>query len=222
MKVKLVQVKLVEELYPRRGLDMVHVSHLQEAIRAGETLPPIVVNEDMVLLDGAHRREALLREFGPDAEHEVQVVQARGVEALAYAARINARHGLRLSAADQALVAARLLEAGLPEIEVASVLGISVVRLQNLQLRVRRSGERLEVVKRPLVGKGASSELNARVNGADYPVRIAKLLTMYLREGIYPWDEDSRRALEELWKEISLCLYPTPSSATGSAMEVVP
>ncbi len=208
--IKINKVHLVEELYPRHRLDWVHVGHLADALRAGAQVPPIEVTDKGVLVDGAHRLEAYRRVYGGEHEVEVRVLRFKSdAELLEHAARANSRHGLRLSAQDQARTAYMLLEAGLKPERVAQALSITRERLEGLVERVRViSGpvQRVVVLKRPLAqalggtdGVGlipAQIEANEMVSGSS-PVGLARQLLAHLRANTYPTDTE---ALEVLWK----------------------
>ena len=72
---KMQAAQLVEDfsLYQRSQVDGSHVQRLSEALLAGETLPPIILDESGRIIDGFHRRRAVMRAYGDEAEIEVEV-----------------------------------------------------------------------------------------------------------------------------------------------------
>ena len=93
---------LDRELSPRERLGSNHVRQLAEALRAGATFPPIVVQRGTSrVVDGFHRVEAHRRVYGREAL--VEVVEKEYVddgELFLDAVRLNAAHGSRLAPYD--------------------------------------------------------------------------------------------------------------------------
>lgn len=130
---------LVEDLsfYPRNQLDDQYVRELADALLAGVTLPPLVVERGSGrIIDGFHRRRAALRAF--DADAEVAVIerlyadeQTLWLEVM----RLNAHHGRRLSRYDMARCLLRSKELGLDPEVVAQTLQVTVARLADIEAR---------------------------------------------------------------------------------------
>ena len=94
---------LDRDLSPRTRLSSNHVRQLAEAIKAGATLPPIVVEKETSrVVDGFHRVEAHRRVYGREAlvEAEERYYADEG-ELFLDAVRLNAAHGSRLASYDQ-------------------------------------------------------------------------------------------------------------------------
>jgi hypothetical protein len=127
-------------LYPRTVTDEAHAARLAEALRAGETLPPVVAEQKTRrVVDGFHRIRAYLRAIGDEATCQVEWRDyASDVDLFLDAAKLNARHGLRISRLDEAhcmAVAARL---GVKDTELAAVLALTAEKYE--QLRASRFG----------------------------------------------------------------------------------
>ncbi len=108
-----VALKLDFDLYPRNQVDDQHVGRLAEALRSGETLPPITVQEKtLMVVDGFHRIRACERVYGADAKIEAELWSYKdNAEFFVHATRLNATHGEKLSTYDKAhclVVAERL------------------------------------------------------------------------------------------------------------------
>lgn len=132
-KIKVVQ--LIEDfgLYPRSQVDGSHVQKLAEALMAGETLPPIVVDESGRIIDGFHRRRAVLRVHGDSAEIEVEIRQyANNKERYLDALRLNARHGKGINGAELTGAILKAEQFKLEPAVVASALGIRTERVKKI------------------------------------------------------------------------------------------
>jgi hypothetical protein len=116
-------------------LDDAHTARLTEALRAGETFPPVIAeHRSRRLVDGFHRSRAYLRAFGDEATCTVDWRDYADDRALFKdAGRLNVRHGLRISRIDEAhcmAVAARL---GIPDAEMAEVLALTQQKYDELR-----------------------------------------------------------------------------------------
>lgn len=94
---------LDRELSPKDRLGSNLVKQFAEALRAGATLPPIVVERATSrVVDGFHRVEAHRRVYGREAVIEVvEKDYANEGEMFVDAMRLNSAHGSRLTAYDQ-------------------------------------------------------------------------------------------------------------------------
>jgi hypothetical protein len=132
-------------LYPRFEVDPQHVHYIREAIRAGVTLPPVIaIEKDLRIVDGVHRTNAYLKEFGP--EHPIDVVlKSYKTDALAFqdAIRLNAGHGRALTRYDRVHSILRAEELGLSVDETAAAMGMTVKSLGELR------ADRIGVLRAP-------------------------------------------------------------------------
>lgn len=63
----LASLVLDETLHPRHAISNYNIAQLTEALRAGEILPPVLIdNKSGKVIDGFHRIHAFERVFGPD------------------------------------------------------------------------------------------------------------------------------------------------------------
>lgn len=92
MRVRIKEIVVRREINPRFELDPDYIEELQGQ---GTHWPALVVNRELILIDGFHRLEAARRRG--DEEIEVEVRDAEGDESLALAARLNTIHGKRLT-----------------------------------------------------------------------------------------------------------------------------
>jgi transposase-like protein len=94
-KVNIIDLEFNPGWYPRDGVDAAHVDALREAIRAGIQLPPILVDNDLRIVDGVHRATAYLNENVEQVD--AIVVNGSEEELWLRAASANISHGLPLS-----------------------------------------------------------------------------------------------------------------------------
>ncbi|GIV17997.1 MAG: hypothetical protein KatS3mg022_3432 [Armatimonadota bacterium] len=134
------QLILDERIYPRAGgIDRVHVYHLQLAIRAGENLPPILVSDTGILVDGAHRREAFIAEFGPEAEIPAVIKHYEDERSMVEeAVRANIKHGKALTSQDLVHAAQLLRPYGVDVPHLARLFGRPLEYTQRLLVREAR------------------------------------------------------------------------------------
>ena len=177
---------LDREFSPRARLGSNHVRQLAEAIRAGATLPPIVVErETSRVVDGFHRVEAHRRVHGREALVEAyERDYANEGEMFLDAVRLNAAHGSRLASYDQlrcVSIAERL------SIDPSQVAGALSVRPSYVgELSARRTGTELSTsapipLKRTIEhmrGRPLTSEqieVNAKLGGQSQAFYLGQL-----------------------------------------------
>ena len=120
-------------VFPRHVVDAQNVRYIMEAMRAGASMPAVIVEEKTLrVVDGFHRVKAALR-LDVQAVMSVDLRQYGSDEALMLeAARLNAAHGNRLNVWDQTLCVAKLEAAGIPRADVAQALGLTLARVEHL------------------------------------------------------------------------------------------
>jgi hypothetical protein len=125
-------------LYPRNSVDDAHVSDLTQAVRAGATLPPVIADrKSLRIVDGMHRRRAIIRVHGDEASHLVELRDYEDDAALFLdAVQLNAEHGRKLDRHDQVRIVLRLRELRVEDRVIAASLHLPEERVQVLALRV--------------------------------------------------------------------------------------
>jgi hypothetical protein len=182
---------LDESIYPRSGIGEQRIGRLADALRAGVTLPALIVDTNgRRLIDGVHRSRAYLRVFGAEAETLVEWRTYPGdqkeADAAAFteAANLNAGHGEPLSSYDLAhcLDVARRLS--IPDDELPAVLSLTIAKVQ--QIRAERfatgpTGEQvlLKRSSRHLAGKGLTAKQvagNTQSSGMEVVFHINQVI----------------------------------------------
>lgn len=125
------------DLYPRADVDAANVRRLRDAIRAGASLPPVLVEKDSYrVVDGFHRVKAWRKAKGEDAPIPASLREYNSeADLLLDALHHNADHGKQLSPYDHARALTLAEEHGLSVDDVASALEIPTAKLEELKTR---------------------------------------------------------------------------------------
>ena len=195
MKVKTValsDIQLVDELYPRQKVDYLYVVRLQDAVRAGVTLPPLRCDQHLRLIDGRHRYEAYRKLGVEKVEVVIEPVQSEA-EFFQKAVEANITHGRMFSPYDLTSIALRLHEDfhyDLPTI--AQLLRMPTERLENwLQRRVAVSADLYKVpLKYPFLHYGGQpitpevEQINQRSRGMRWLQALGELRRQLMDEAL--------------------------------------
>lgn len=124
-RMKLIDITLDRQLFPREELDQEAVARYRDAYELGEQLPPLIVQQGTgILLDGWHRHNALTEIGADDVEIEAHVVPD-DVPLLLYAAGLSSRHGVVLSNKAKREVAKRVYSVAATPVEaIAAQLAV--------------------------------------------------------------------------------------------------
>lgn len=209
---------LVEDftLYPRGTVSDGHVRDLRRALEAGSTLPLMVVEaETLRVVDGFHRRRALVQQLGADGTVSVELRSYDSeLELFRDAAALNATHGQPLDRDDQVRVAVKLRELGADDALIAVTLQVTEARIEELlvNLTARTSGGERVALKsslRHLAGQTLTSrqeEGQPRVTGTA-TLRLVRDLRDRLRFNLMDLDSPRvRESLAALVEEIDAAL----------------
>jgi len=94
-----------DEIYPRSNIDKNTVEQYRQAI---DKLPPIIVNKNMLLIDGAHRIEAHRNE--DIAFIDAEIVDIPDKDVYAEAVKLNVSHGKQLTPKEKKNVGLKLYD----------------------------------------------------------------------------------------------------------------
>jgi hypothetical protein len=199
--VRCAELVLDFEVYPRASIDSQRIGELAEAIRAGEMLPPVIVDRKTKrVVDGFHRIKALVRLHHSDAK--VGVIwrdYASDWELLKDAAQINVRHGKPLDSLSRDRVILQAERFKVDRVEVARVLAIRAQTVDHvLQSRVAMANGELVRLKHGLAhlsGSELSSkqiEANRRSDGYTATYHVHQVL-LRLEVGAFKADREETR-----------------------------
>lgn len=199
VKMKLSEIVLDFELYPRTQVDSTQVRHLKDAIEAGENLPPMIIDgKSKRGVDGFHRHKAYMSVLGPDAEIEVELRSYKNdAELFSDAMQLNARHGNTLSPYDRVRCINRAEALGLTIDQVSGVLGLTVTRVE--EIRLGRSaissdgvGITLKATARHLKGKKVTKkqiEANKKAGGMNAAFYVNQVINL-IEGDLIDWEQD--------------------------------
>jgi len=120
MKVKIEDIKFVKELYPRFELDNYTVNQYRQSI---DSLPPILISKNYVLVDGYHRLVA--HRIEGLAEIEVEFFDSEDeAEIFLEAIRRNSIHGKQLSIEEKKRLAPILFKKGISIEKIINILAV--------------------------------------------------------------------------------------------------
>ena len=140
--VKVGELVLDFNLYPRHQVDSTNVKLLATALEAGAEFPRIIVEgKSLRVVDGFHRDKAYFRAFGPDHEIEVECrTYGSDAEMFLDCVELNAAHGKQLSPFDRARILIRADEFRITVDQLAGALHLTVDRAKDLMVRKTAMG----------------------------------------------------------------------------------
>jgi len=106
MKKKISEIEIRMDLYPRLEVDNKKVQEYSENI---ENLPPIVINQKNILIDGLHRIKAHKQAGEKEIEVTIETTTSEN-ELYLRTIELNATHGLQLSYSDKRSIAIKLYD----------------------------------------------------------------------------------------------------------------
>lgn len=192
------------ELYPRGAVSSHNITKMRESIRAGVRLDPVIADRNTrIIVDGFHRRRAVLAELGADADIEVVFKDYDGRNAiLAEAIKINDRHGMRLTEQERVQCAVRCEELGFSHEEIAGILHVTVGTISNWMVskighyKISASQGRKVALKpalRHLAGfelTREQAEANTHVAG-NHLAFMAKQVRILVESGSVDWENEA-------------------------------
>jgi hypothetical protein len=187
---------LDHQLYPRCRINDAYVTELAEALQAGATFPPLLVDKKTrKIIDGAHRFLAYQRVYGDSAQVPVNWANCNSeADFIRLAIEANTKHGMRLERVDQRRCVHLLSTYNYPVAEIAMLLALPVQRVELLKAQVAVAPQRTPQVipgtayvplKRSVVhlaGQKLSQQQLAGLQSA--PGTSYRLLIQQLTEGI--------------------------------------
>lgn len=144
---KISDIKINDEIYPRESFDTETVKRYREAMAAGAKFPPLVITSDNHLLDGRHRLEA----YKLVGKTEVEVKIENPDDPATRAVELNLQHGKPLSRFEMRELA-RKWYGTRPVTNIADILGVTRQTVQNWvsDLAAEREEAREEIREKAL------------------------------------------------------------------------
>lgn len=189
---KVSELLLDYELYPRERIEPFNVTQMLEALRAGRELPPVVIDrKSQRVVDGFHRVRAYQKLYGLDAEIPVELKDYKDdAQMFADAVRLNANHGRQLSTYDRARCIAKAESLKLEPAVISSILNMTLERITDMK------AERFATYKmEPRVLKRTTAHLAGREltdDEAEYNVKAGGMhQTFYINQVIAMLEADT-------------------------------
>jgi len=213
-------VELVRDwdLWPRfdaAGLDGTNVRQMKEFLRAGGSLPAIIVDRiSKRLIDGFHRVAALMAVYGDTVEVEVELRDYKNEkEMFVDAIRLNVSQGLKLSQKDKAHAIVKGLKKKISNKALALVLGMRPEVYADFKKKRTATTEDNETLAlshgaSELAGKmlTKAQEKYARSASGILPIVHGRILLNALRANCMPLSEEDVVILGELRDAIDVAL----------------
>lgn len=134
--VKIGELIVDENIYPRHKISEHNVRQLKEAFKSGASLPAILVDgKTKKIVDGWHRVEAAKALGHTEIEAEIRNYDSMR-EMLMDAVQSNAIHGYRLTIWDQVRSIIKLQEFGASREQILKVLSITPDKMEKLEERI--------------------------------------------------------------------------------------
>ena len=216
--IKAIELVIDWNLWPRQSaqkLDSTNLARMKAALRAGFTMPPILVNKkDNRVVDGFHRVRAILDVFGDDGKVEVIYKDyANDAEMFLEAGATNHHQGLPMSPKDRAHFISKCRKLKIPWPAIAEALSSDAEALKEFvkkRTAKTESGETIPLAAgaMALAGKTLTpvQEHYARTaNGCLPEMYISMLLNALRGDGVVLTDKTLAR-LQELYTEIGVIL----------------
>ena len=216
MKMKLANVILDYNLYPRGSVNKTQVARLIEAMDAGVELPPIVICKDSKrCVDGFHRHTAYRRHSGDDVMIDVIAKKYKtDAELFADSMRYNAQHGEPLTPYDRTHCLIRAESLGITREQVASALGITIDKIG--KLHTQRVGQlKTNGRARPFALKGSirhmqgkpltalQAETNAHLSGMPAQFHALQLIMLIDSDLLDVANEKLMESLQKLYGKLA-------------------
>lgn len=212
-KMKVSELVLDFDLYPRASIDTHHAAEMSHAVAAGSVLPPIVIDKKSKrIVDGFHRQRVYSRLYGED--FEVDVVEKsykNDGELFLDAIRYNAIHGLRMDTSDKTKCILRAKELRVDSDLLATALCIDPKRIGELTAtRTATSSGGLSVALKRTVQHMAGRKLNkaqveanTKLSGMQQVFYVNQLITLIESGMLDTSNEDLMTRLQKLGELIA-------------------
>lgn len=196
--VKLDEVLLDEELYPRRKESWVTAYGYSQAMKAGSKFPPIVVANHKgkkYLIDGWHRMQAYRKNGVEYADAEVFKAKDR-TEMYIEAVRRNATHGRPFTFQERVGIIDKLGKMNVSNETISKIVGIQIEKMESIKIeRITNTVTgKTVILKSPMkhfsghVIQNGEAEVQEQITGVRSQVQLIDMVTNMLEEGAFDMD----------------------------------
>jgi len=209
---KIEQVKIDEELYPRANVDFVTCARYLNALKSGEQFPPIIVaklEEEYYLVDGAHRLQANKN----NKETHIQTEVLEGLnrqEIFLEAVKRNITHGRQFSTYEVTSICITLDKWNMSQEEISEIVRIPATDIKPFvakrMMRITGTNEEipLKASLRNLAGTETGQEIDQKgLIGARQVQLISSLNFLFKRDLIDTENKLVKRELKKLHKSLN-------------------
>jgi len=210
-KVKAIELIFDWNLWPRHKaevLDQTNLRQLREALQAGNRFPPIIVSDDMRIVDGFHRTRAILDVLGEEGKIDAEIRHYENEAAMFLEAMALNNQGLKLSPLDRAFSFLKARKMKIPVPAIAIALGMPEEKLKTFIAKRSAKTQDGEIIPLPggainLAGKvlTESQEHFARHTGGCVPLMYARMFLNALRADALTLDETALNLIREMVEE---------------------
>ena len=207
-KVKAAILKMDYGLYPRQKINDTNRNEIEEAMRAGVDMPPIIVDrKSKRIIDGFHRIEAAKRVFGETAEVKVEWRDYKNdAEMFEDSVRLNACHGQKLSQWDRNHCIEKAREFGIDEARMATILNVRIKRIEHIQeTRIAEYHEQRIPLKRTIVNLAKQKlterqfKANEKAGGHAQLYYVNQVINLIENDALDLSNENLLKGLEKLF-----------------------
>lgn len=200
-------------IYPRHKVDEYHVKEMCESLRAGKTLPPIIVEKKTNrVIDGFHRTEAYRRVYGLDVKIPAFIKEwPDEASMMLEAVGSNSSHGRALTPQDRVRCIALLEARGLEPEQMAEALCMTPDKIADMKAtRIAQYDMEPVILKRTaahLAGQDLSKnemEYNLKAGGLNQTFYVNQVIAMVEKDTVN-WENttlvSALRKLSELLEQ---------------------
>lgn len=178
--IKIKDIEIPENLYPRNSINAMAIEEYAEAMKRGVKFPPIVVaqkefdqNKKFILIDGRHRIEAVEMNGGDHIQAQVyKGLSDKDIYLMSI--DLNSKHGIRLTRNDKLMkVIPRLEKMKVDVVKISQLTGIEAAEFHCMKTRSIRSDERVSMATKSISAPNNFHEAMVR-GGSDVAIENAK------------------------------------------------
>jgi len=214
-KVKAGELLFDYRFYPRQKINDFHIGRLTMALKAKQSLPPVVVDADsMRVIDGFHRTQAYIRCFGEDGLIPAKLKKYDNeADMFKDAVLYNASHGMAFTVFDIGRTLVLAKDFSIQIEQLCSMLGITEARARKIIGRIKKTKSNEDVVVKTGLDKlveqktltDEQKEVNEHALGVA-TLRLANDLLGRIKEDCILYSKDLLFVLSELRDAIEIVL----------------